>query len=45
MKSGQYVMKNSLLYMFLGYVDYKRKRCLLADRYGNTHVSWIEDVN
>ena len=35
MKSGQYVYLNNYRYIFLGFIDYKRTRCLIADSYGN----------
>ena len=35
MKSGQYVRLNNLQYMFLGYIDYKKTRAIIADIHGN----------
>lgn len=34
-KSGQFIKYGELMYLFLGYCDYKRKLCLIADRHGN----------
>lgn len=43
-KCGQNVKKKGLEYLFLGYTDYRMTRCLLSDKYGNTHESWVGDV-
>jgi hypothetical protein len=34
-KSGQFVSLNNMMYLFLGYSDYKKKYCVLADKHGN----------
>jgi hypothetical protein len=39
-KSGQNVFFNNDKYLFLGYIDYKRKRSLIADKYGNKLETW-----
>lgn len=41
---GQEVKQKGLTYMFMGYIDYKRKRCMLADEHGNTHWCWVEEI-
>jgi hypothetical protein len=45
LKNGQYVIKNNFVYMFLGYCDYRKKLCILSDRHGNKHQSFVEDIS
>lgn len=45
-KSGQFVLlvKAQLPYLFLGYCDYKRTRCVVADRHGNKVELFAKDL-
>ena len=43
-KTGAYIIFNKEKYLFLGYIDYKKKRCLLADQYGNKIEVWSNDL-
>lgn len=42
--SGTFVKHKGLTYLFLGYIDYKMKRFMVADRYGNKIELWTEFV-
>jgi hypothetical protein len=44
LKSGQYVKFCDKTYLFLGYSDYLRKRCIIADKYGNKIPVWSSEV-
>lgn len=39
-KSGEYIKIGDITYLFLGYIDSKYKRCMVADRYGNKIELW-----
>ena len=45
MKSGQFVYMNNHMYLFLGYIDYAKKRCLIADSHGNKIEAWSTNIN
>lgn len=44
-KSGEYCYIQNIRYLFLGYINYKRTLCYLADMYGNTCKVWIDYIN
>jgi hypothetical protein len=44
LKSGQYVIFCNKTYLFLGYSDYLKKRCVIADTYGNKIPVWSDEV-
>lgn len=41
MKTGEYIEFDGVVYLFLGYSDYKRKWGVLADQYGNKHTRYL----
>jgi hypothetical protein len=41
LQCGQYVNVYGIMYMFMGYKDYKKKIMVLADRHGNVHSCGI----
>jgi hypothetical protein len=43
--SGQDIKFSGQYYIFLGYVDYKRRRCMIADRHGNTCIVWNDQIS
>jgi hypothetical protein len=43
-KSGTWVSLGGLQYLFLGYIDYHRKRCLIADKYGNKVDVFVDSL-
>ena len=44
-KSGEDVLFGNMVYLFLGYSDYKRKWCVVADKYGNKVKIYSSQVN
>lgn len=42
-KCGQTVSAHGFKYMFLGYVE--QKQCMLADRAGNKHITWLNEIS
>ena len=45
MKSGQYVRLNNQIYIFLGYIDYKKSRAVIADHHGNKIDIFVHKLN
>jgi hypothetical protein len=45
MKTGQQIRFNGIPYIFLGYTDYKRKWCCIADMHGNKATVYIGDLH
>lgn len=44
LKTGQKINFKSIAYLFLGYVDYKRKWGVIADRFGNKTTIYCNDL-
>lgn len=44
LKSGTYITFNGLQYLFLGYSNYKRTMCVVADFYGNKANIYVNEI-
>ena len=42
-KTGQIIYFNNMQYLFLGYIDSKFKRAIIADKHGNKIDIWSEN--
>jgi len=43
-KSGENVYVYGIQYLFLGYCDAKKRRCIVADIWGNKSEQWITSI-
>jgi hypothetical protein len=43
-KTGSYVIFCKRKHLFLGYIDSKKRRCIIADNYGNKIEIWNEQI-